>query len=148
MTLVAELKDLQTADLDALDLSLIKRKLQDPEEGLGWTPEECDAVEVEYKRYLALKRAYPDLEIVPNQPVDKFWHYHILDTQKYADDCQELFGYFLHHYPYFGMNGPEDARALEDAFATTVQLYEAHFGDAYADGAAKCRTACKPQRCK
>lgn len=148
MSEVLELAEIASADIEALDLSMIKRKLQDPEEGLGWSAEECEEVEVEYKRYLTLKRAYPEQEIVPNQQVDKFWHYHILDTQKYAEDCQVLFGYFLHHYPYFGMNGPEDEQALANAFAETAALYEAHFGAGYAASAARCRTQCKPVRCK
>lgn len=148
MVATAQTAELVMDDLVALDLSMIRRKLQDPEEGMGWSEEECLEVELDYKRYLALKRAYPDREIVPNQPVDKFWHYHILDTQKYAEDCQELFGYFLHHYPYFGMNGPEDEQALVDAFDDTCDLYQHHFGEPYADGRAKCRTACKPQKCK
>jgi hypothetical protein len=148
MTAVLEMVEIQMNDIEALDLSMIKRKLQDPEEGMGWTAEECDAVEVEYKRYLALKRAYPDREIVPNQPVDKFWHYHILDTMRYAEHCQAIFGYFLHHFPYFGMNGPEDEQALVDAFDDTSTLYEAAFGEAYAAGSARCRTGCKPVKCK
>jgi hypothetical protein len=152
MTATLRLVEVDARDIEALDLSMIKRKLRDPEEGLGWTAEECDEIEVEYKRYLALKRAYPDRDVVPNQVVDKFWHYHILDTMKYAEDCQRLFGYFLHHYPYFGMNGPEDEKALLDAFDETVALYEAHFGEAYGEHAAKCRarcrTACKPQKCR
>jgi hypothetical protein len=148
MTAVLETVEIQMDDIEALDLSMIKRKLQDPEEGMGWTAEACDEVEVEYKRYLALKRAYPDREIVPNQPVDKFWHYHILDTLKYAEDCQAILGYFLHHFPYFGMNGPEDEQALVDAFDDTTALYEAAFGEPYATGSARCRTACKPVKCK
>lgn len=148
MSAILELAEIETADIEALDLSMIKRKLKDPEEGMGWTSEECDDVEVEYKRYLTLKRAYPEQEIVPNQSVDKFWHYHILDTQKYAEDCEVLFGYFLHHYPYFGMNGPEDEQALADAFSATAALYEAHFGVGYAASASRCRTQCKPVRCK
>lgn len=148
MGAVLDLVQIRMDDIEALDLSMIKRKLQDPEEGMGWSPEECDDVEVEYRRYLALKRAYPEQEIVPNQPVDKFWHYHILDTQKYAEDCRHLFGYFLHHYPYFGMNGVEDEQALADAFDETVSLYEAHFGTSYAASASRCRTQCKPVKCK
>jgi hypothetical protein len=152
MTDLLELAPLASRDIEGLDLSMIKRKLQDAEEGLGWSAEECDEVEIEYKRYLALKQAYPDREIVPNQPVDKFWHYHILDTMKYAGDCQRIFGFFLHHYPYFGMNGPEDEQALADAFTETAALYEAHFGAPYAGSSAKCRarcrTACKPVKCK
>ncbi len=89
---------------------------------------------------------------MPNQPVDKFWHYHILDTMKYVEDCEALFGSFLYHYPYFGIDSAEDERALVDAFDDTTALCEARFGHTYAEGAAKCRarcrTACKPMKCK
>lgn len=135
-------------DIEALDLSMIKLKLQDGEEGPGWTPERCDAIEVEYKRFLALKRAYPDVEIVPNKEVDLFWHQHILDTEKYAQDCEALFGTFLHHYPYFGMQGEEDYARLCAAFGETQALYEAHFGSGGGASATKCRTKCKPVQCK
>lgn len=131
-----------------LDFSLIKRKLGEPEEGTGWAPEVCDAVEQEYRRFLALKRAYPNREIVPNRAVDRFWHQHILDTQRYGEDCNQVFGYFLHHYPYFGIFGPEDAKNLKDAFSETAALYEQHFGESYDAAAARCRTQCKPVRCK
>lgn len=148
MTATLEAVELRMDDIATLDLSMIKLKLQDPEEGLGWTAVQCDEVEVEYKRYLALKRAYPDVEIVPNKLVDAFWHAHILDTQKYAEECSALFGYFLHHYPYFGMGGEEDYRALCDAFERTGELYDLHFGQAYGAEASRCRTQCKPVRCK
>lgn len=59
--------------------------------------------------------------------MDIFWHYHILDTAKYAEDCNEIFGYFLHHYPYFGMNGKQDALNLNNAFEETQILYKDHF---------------------
>ena len=139
-------------DIQALDLSMIKLKLQDVEEGPGWTSEKCDAMEVDYRRFLALKRAYPDVEIVPNKEVDLFWHQHILDTEKYAQDCEALFGTFLHHYPYFGMQGEEDYARLCAAFSETQSLYEAHFGSeggaGVKGGSTKCRTKCKPVKCK
>ena len=140
-------------DIIALDLSLIKMKLQDTEEGPGWTKEKCEEIETEYKKYLALKRAYPEKDIVPNKAIDLFWHQHILDTQKYAEDCENIFGMFLHHYPYFGMNGPEDAQNLADAFEETKELYNEHFGEVFTGMATrckppKCRTQCKPQKCK
>jgi hypothetical protein len=143
---------LLTDDLDALDFTMVKRKLQDPEEGAGWTAEECDAAETEYKRFLALKRAYSDREIVPNGQVDIFWHQHILDTIKYAEDCQAIFGFFLHHYPYFGMNGEADYANLCSAFEETQGLWELHFGGQDAGvSMAKCRSncrGCKPVKCK
>ena len=140
-------------DIKELDLRMIKLKLQDAEEGLGWSKELCNDTEIEYKRFLALRRKYPDMEIVPNALVDKFWHQHILDTMKYAEDCNNLFGYFLHHYPYFGMNGEQDARNLYNAFEKTKVLYFNHFGENYIGKASrckppKCRTQCKPVKCK
>jgi hypothetical protein len=140
--------DLTAPDIDALDLSMIKLKLQDCEEGPGWSAERCDTVEIDYKRFLALKRAYPDREVVPNKEVDVFWHQHILDTEKYAEDCETLFGAFLHHYPYFGMRGEEDHANLCAAFVETQNLYELHFGVKGSSSNSKCRTKCKPVKCK
>lgn len=138
--------------LDSLDFSMLKMKLQDTEEGLGWSAEQCDFVEMDYKRFLALKFAYPDEEIVPNQEIDKFWHYHILDTMAYADDCERVFGHFVHHFPYFGMRGEKDLQNLHLAFTDTNGLYMEHFGQqidgAKSGGKGKCRTACKPMKCK
>ncbi|WP_205588317.1 glycine-rich domain-containing protein [Helicobacter vulpis] len=65
---------------------------------------------------------------MPPKDVDAFWHYHILDTQKCAQDCQEIFGYFLHHFPYFGMRGDQDAQNLQDSWNSTCQKYLARFG--------------------
>ncbi len=143
-------KDL-LADIDTLDLSMIKLKLSDLEEGAGWSPAFTDRVEIEYRRYLALSRAYPEKAIVPSKIVDIFWHGHILDTQVYGSDSQRIFGFFLHHYPYFGMRGPEDAQALGTAYDETLALYEEHFGLPPADlwarsGAARCPNC--GNRCK
>lgn len=147
-------------DILTLDFSMVKLKIQDKEEGLGWSKELCEFAEIEYKRFLILKRTYPEAEIVPNQFIDAFWHQHILDTQKYQNDCKEIFGYFLHHYPYFGMNGKEDYKNLMDAFEETKILYWETFGESYVRDStipmmessskcrAKCRTACKPVKCK
>lgn len=138
-----------------IDLSMVKRKLQESEEdeGLGWSAAECDEVEIEYKKFLALKRRYPEKDIVPYKTVDVFWHQHILDTESYAQDCETIFGYFLHHYPYFGMNGSQDKQNLINAFDETKEFYRLHFGDDYVGMATrckapKCRTQCKPMKCK
>ena len=142
-----------TEDIFALDFKMVKLKLQDPEEGLGWNTEMCDEAEVEYKRFLALKREYPNKDIVPNHVIDHFWHQHILDTEKYMADCDNIFGYYLHHYPYFGMNGEQDKQNLYNAFEDTKALYKKHFGEDF-EGfakrckAPKCRTQCKPMKCK
>lgn len=127
-----------------LDLDMIKRKLMDPVEGEGWGAADCDAACQEYRRFLALARAYRGQHsIVPSAVVDKVWHMHILDTRKYGPDCERVLGFFLHHFPYFGMRGREDEAALHDAAQQTLDLYRRHFGEPPADVwashlAAKC----------
>lgn len=138
----------------AIDLSNVKMKLADPEEGPGLDPVQLAVMEREYFRFLALHLAYPYDEIVPCKIVDEMWHRHILDTAAYRDDCDALFGKFLDHFPYFGMRGEEDAQALSDAYADTIEKYRLNFGEPaegtwISEDAARCsRTACKPQRCK
>lgn len=137
--------------LGSIDFSMILEKLQDSDEGAGWALEYCQRVQGEYLRYLALSRRYADRAIVPSRIVDTFWHYHILDTQAYATDCESVFGYFLHHFPYFGMRGSEDAQALGDAYDETLLLYEKHFGPPPTDlwtrsGMARCPNC--GNRCK
>ena len=139
---------------ELVDLTDIRRKLADPEEGKGLMAEQLDVMEAEYRRFLALHLAYPGADIVPCKLVDEIWHQHILDTRAYARDCDALFGEFLHHFPYFGMNGPDDALALHDAYAWTIECYRDAFGEPQAGtwisaDAAKCkRTACKPMKCR
>ncbi len=116
-------------DVAAIDLSMVKMKLQDEDEGKGWTPAECDEAEVEYKRYLTLNLRYEDKAIVPTKQMDTMWHYHILDTRAYHRDTEAVFGEYFHHFPYFGMRGDEDAENLKNSFFETVELYEAEFGE-------------------
>lgn len=115
--------------LHELDLEPIMVKLMDSEEGLGWSFDFTKRVAIEYKRFLILCKENPNSAIVPSSFVDDFWHFHILDTQKYQEDCQEFFGYFLHHFPYFGMRGKEDEENLKLAWKESCQLYEARFGE-------------------
>ena len=60
----------------AIDLSMVKMKLQEPDEGLGWSAEQCELAEVEYKRFLHLCAVHGK-GIVPNKIKDQMWHYHI-----------------------------------------------------------------------
>jgi hypothetical protein len=114
-----------------LDLEPIKTKLMHVESGEGWSLEKADAVEKEYRRFLCLMKMYPDEDTAPLIDVDTFWHYHILDTMKYAADCEQAFGYFLHHYPYVGMRGEDDEQFRIDSGNRMAELYEATFGEAY-----------------
>jgi hypothetical protein len=140
----------------ALDLESIKMKIMHKESGEGWSAERTNATETEYRRFLYLMKAYPHVEASPLEDVDIFWHYHILDTMKYARDCEQVFGYFLHHYPYLGLVGENGMDMLAQAGDRTRQLYESTFGVAYVrpertDGAleaADVQTACGPAASK
>jgi hypothetical protein len=116
-------------DVAAIDLSMVKMKLQEVDEGKGWTPAECETAELEYKRYLTLNIRHDDRAIVPTKQIDTMWHYHILDTRAYHADCEQVFGEYFHHFPYFGMRGEEDRENLDASFFETVDLYEEEFGE-------------------
>ena len=114
----------------ALDFSALKAMMADEAAGgLGWPAERLDYTEMQYKRWLFLRRKYQSKELPPSEEIDKFWHYHILDTKAYHRDTQVIFGYYLHHFPYFGMRGPADKADLLHAWEETQELYEKEFGE-------------------
>ena len=114
-----------------LDLNPIKVKLMHKESGEGWTRSQVDAVEFEYRRFLYLIKLFPDEQVAPRFDVDIFWHYHILDTMKYAADCAQIFGYFVHHFPYSGLGGDGGEAAHRRTGARMQALYEAVFGEPF-----------------
>lgn len=124
------------AAIAALDFDRIKTKLCHVESGEGWSRARADAVEVEYRRFLFLMKAYPTEQTVPSVEVDIFWHYHILDTVKYAADCKAAFGYFLHHDPSVGLAGADEAAERLQRAERMDELYAATFGPALATDSA------------
>lgn len=126
-----------------LDFTMLESKLEVEK---GWTREYIDQVEDLYRKFLALNVVYPDRKICPTGPIDEFWHAHILDTRAYHADCHKLFGEFLHHFPYFGMRGPDDRDALDAAFDHSRALFIQHFGIDPCGGEVEAR-GCSPQRC-
>lgn len=154
-TLVASAATEALDQLDELlDLADIRFKLANPEEGEPVAELEIDLMESEYRKFLALRIAHPETEIVPCKIVDEMWHVHILDTRAYAADCDRIFGSFMHHFPYFGMRGEADAEALMSAYEDTLKRYRDAFGEPPADSwttsssSGRCRTGCKPMRCR
>ena len=124
------------AAIKALDLSMIKFKATRTEDGYGWSAEYADQMEQAYKRCLILVAKYPEMSFAPEQDVDRFWHMHILDTRKYAADCEATFGYFLHHYPYLGLRGEGDEQVLDDAFQQMQSMLAKEFGETNEKGEA------------
>jgi hypothetical protein len=121
------LKDRMKAIFE-LDLEPIKSKLMDDSDGPGWSREQADRCELEYKRFLGLAARFRGEGIVPSVEVDTFWHAHILDTRKYARDCERALGFFMHHTPHYGPRAAADAEKVEAGFARTRALYEQLFG--------------------
>jgi hypothetical protein len=137
------------AAIEALDLTPIKFKATRSQDGdgYGWSPQYADRMELAYKRYLILHAKYPAMTLAPERDIDRFWHMHILDTRKYAEDCEATFGHFLHHFPYLGLRGEGDEQALQDAFEAMQRLYAEEFGEPMAaaqNDAAWCSVE-KPQ---
>ena len=140
---------------DLLDLSDVRMKLADSEEGPGLDRGQIDLMEQEYRRFLAMQLMHPGAVIVPCQIVDEMWHHHILDTAAYCEDCASIFGRFLDHYLYFGMRNETEAQELLDAYTDTLDLYRDAFGEPPTgswivdDGdAARCRRQCAPMKCR
>jgi hypothetical protein len=115
------------ADIESLDLEPVKFKISSKEEGYGWTSEHTDRIELAYRRFMMLRAMHPQLQLAPTRDIDAFWHAHILDTRKYAEDCQHIFGEFIHHFPYLGLLGDEDK--LENAATSLRELFVSEFGE-------------------
>ncbi len=128
-----------------LNFERLKNKNTQGDEAI-MTAEEWDISEREYRRFLALKVIHADSALVPSKQVDAIWHAHILDTRAYREDCQAMFGRFMDHYPYFGVNGEDDYKMLQEAFAETIDLYEAQFGP-YPDSNPLKASRCQDHSC-
>lgn len=111
--------------IDDLDLEPIKFKMVKEK---GWTIENVDRVEPLYKGFLFFNAVDPDSIHVPTEEIDEMWHNHVLDTRKYMADCHEIFGRYLHHYPYLGMRDEADAKRLADGFARTREKFATVLG--------------------
>jgi uncharacterized membrane protein YgcG len=96
-------RHITSLDLDSVRLKVI--------EHLGWSSEKTTQVELEYRRFLyALARKQPEYAISPPTPeVDEFWHQHILNTRRYREDCEKVFGHYMDHTP--GLNSEEQSKA-------------------------------------
>ena len=63
------------------------------------TDEQLAVAEQQYREYMLSVKNDPRRKMQPQSTlVDDIWHTHIyLCTRQYAADCEEYFGYFLHH---------------------------------------------------
>jgi len=113
--------------LKQLDLRAIAYELMYSSEDEKWTFEQTNRAIRHYSMFLFLINLYPERKLVPTKEIDRVWHHHILDTMKYAEDCEMLFGRFIHHFPYFGKRGKADKKNVCTAFRETQKLFQQHF---------------------
>lgn len=136
--------------LKALDFGPIAYKLMHPEAGNGWTKTQTAKGIARYMAFLLLIYLYPNKQLVPTQEIDTVWHHHILDTSKYVQDCQTLFGRFVHHFPYAGEQSEADGQNWQAAFLKTQILLAQHFDQPVKDSSISQETKDekkKPARC-
>ena len=100
---------------EAWNFELAIKKIAEAKMGL-WDAKRAEAAVQNYKRYMAVTKALGGVQLVPSGDIDEIWHMHILDTRAYMKDCEQLFGEFLHHYPFFGMLGDENHRQWLEIF--------------------------------
>ena len=136
------------AAIHALDLQPIKLRVMDPELGEGWTREYTESIEHAYRNYLTMLVKHPEdaEDIVVSKDVDEFWHTHILHTMKYTEDCERVFGTYLHHNPDIGGRAPVEIERKAALVEKTRRLYQQEFGCARnsradAEKAAMCSAA-------
>jgi hypothetical protein len=112
-------------EIATVDLTFIVAKTQRKQ---SWSNERTKLAETQYRNYLAVIR-YLDannqpLNVAPpSQDADEIWHNHILDSFKYLNDCNKVFGFFLHHLPSY--NAEREAMGLGAAVKEQAQLHAA-----------------------
>jgi hypothetical protein len=96
-----------------------------------WRPAEAAEAAKVYRRFLYLVKKYGDSSrLSPSEEIDEFWHYHILDTERYIKDCEMIFGKYLNHYPgKFTSQGAVYDPLHEEGFARTQDFYYQEFDD-------------------
>jgi hypothetical protein len=120
-----ETKDWNWEAVMSLQLKSVAEKLRS-KKGWWWNAShDMKRLSMEYRQFLYLVISNPDTTVVPwSQDLDDFWHEHILDTAKYAEDCRLLNGGFIHHNPHM----PKGTAEYQKGYQTTREKYIAAFG--------------------
>lgn len=89
-----------------------------------WSASRADRAALWYRRFLWLtyRQGMRPLAAI-SRDSDLLWHYHILDTSKYAADCRKIFGTFLSHVPIYGPRLAGRTAARRKLFERSKKLY-------------------------
>lgn len=111
--------------LDALDLNYLIDAMCSQHYFLPrWQTEEAARACQLYKNFLWLNKKYPQTPLVPSREIDEVWHNHILHTEQYVRDCENIFGSYLHHRP---SSPEENPQQLAQQYLRTKELYQKEF---------------------
>lgn len=106
---------------EKIDLTLVRARTV---RVLKWDDYRADSAVKEYRKMLVMAKL--GIHVVPGKDIDEIWHSHILFTKKYIDDCQDFFGYYLHHKPADG-SSPEDNEKRKLSHMNMMIMYKIFF---------------------
>jgi len=120
----------------SLKISSLVDQLNHSPRSANWTEKEMRKTIAQYFAFLYLVDHYPNLALVPTQNIDHIWQCHILDTEKYAMDCQILFNRFVHRFSFLEFSYEDDRNQFSQgkrqnnlaASVLTQVLFRKHFG--------------------
>ena len=110
--------------LNAETKNLLKSRLKRLK---NWSEEKVTRGVDAYEQFLKLKAALKDYKatkLSPTTLIEEVWHLHVMDTQRYANDCFQFCGEVIHH----DIDGDIDTRKLEIQRNATKVAYEMQHG--------------------
>jgi len=103
-----------------LDLHRVNERCQ---KKMGWSQDEANRAELEYRMFLTLCLENPDVFFVPTAFFDEFWHAHILHLGGYLRDTKMVFGHVLLHEP-----NELAPQSKVDNYLRTASVFTERFG--------------------
>lgn len=86
------------SNLETIDFAPLVAKLRSAPFPKGWSKLRTYQAIQAYAEFLLTAALQPDVPLpAVSADMDQVWHVHILQTQKYTEDCITLFGHYLHH---------------------------------------------------
>lgn len=110
--------------LEKFEAPFLENKLL--QEGFFSSKQEYRQSFVEFKRFIALSVLHGKPMGMISPRVDEIWHTFILYTRNYAQFCEDILGFYLHHTPC----GPGD-EVNEEALARDCEVYRSSYQEAY-----------------
>lgn len=114
--------------IKAIDFSGVEDKLKTSHP--KWSKKHISLAILSYQMFLYIARVFPTWSHAPHRSMDEVWHNHILYTKQYTQDCQALFGHYMHHNPASPRTkrGKKEKESLRDSYLNTRRQMVLTFG--------------------